>query len=579
MLDDNNQKIKENIKILIEKGNYLEGKELLEKYERIVRADDEIYSIKGIIALMEERLDDAEESFLRGKEINPESLDLKFNIAYVLRLKSNYLMSLIEYRKILRDHYYEINREEINDYIKELKGLIQRSEDEFSIYVANTEKIFFIDIDNDKKAIKVANDLAEYGIMIDIGFIKDSPLKNLQGRRNPYRKILGFRDDKDIVQYLNSYHYNVIHLFDKDNQYYPILKDKIKFLTEDIYNKSAKDVVCYYGSNIKVNKFFESEKESDIKTSNALIEDISIIIPTYNRPYYLERTLDFFNTYKRVKPKIIVLDSSNEEKWGLNTLIAKKYDNVYYHKFDSLIGFFEKLNAGLNMINTPYVSLCADDDFLTEEGLIESYKILVDKEELYTVKGRNLYFINSMGNLIEYDWFNGLTGDNGFNRIEKIVKGFVPTLMYQLFRTEKLKSMCLFIYENRNFLPNNIIFTEYLYYFTIVATGKVGRIVQDLNIRDKSVTRESQLESFPHTVLDKTFNKNYDSLKKFIKKYFHFLGEEVEDFENRMLEVFCDFLMNFLKVPKDFIRVQNFEFDMTELEKGMRKSWCWPKNL
>lgn len=77
------QEIKKNINILMN-GNRLEkAKQLLKQYEEIVQNDVEIYSMNGIIAMLEQRNDDAQTIFTNGLKIDNQNVDLLYNLGYL----------------------------------------------------------------------------------------------------------------------------------------------------------------------------------------------------------------------------------------------------------------------------------------------------------------------------------------------------------------------------------------------------------------------------------------------------------------------------------------------------------------
>ena len=87
-------KLKENIKKLIEKNKLIEANEILSQYEKIVKDDVDIYSIKGVIAMMEGDINKAERIFKEGLLTDPENFDLNYNLAYLYKSKSHQTESI-----------------------------------------------------------------------------------------------------------------------------------------------------------------------------------------------------------------------------------------------------------------------------------------------------------------------------------------------------------------------------------------------------------------------------------------------------------------------------------------------------
>lgn len=82
-LNDYKASIKDNIKSMIDAGNLLRAHRLIFEYERIQKDDVEVISMKAVIAIMENRLNEAEEILKEGLLIEPDNPDLLYNLNYV----------------------------------------------------------------------------------------------------------------------------------------------------------------------------------------------------------------------------------------------------------------------------------------------------------------------------------------------------------------------------------------------------------------------------------------------------------------------------------------------------------------
>jgi glycosyltransferase domain-containing protein len=114
--------------------------------------------------------------------------------------------------------------------------------------------------------------------------------------------------------------------------------------------------------------------------------EISIIIPTHNRHGYLKRILDY---YSLTDIAIFVADST-AQPFDFD-LVNRKQNKVHYFHLPqkTLTG---KISFMLEKISTPYVVMCADDDFIIPEALLKCVKFLKD----------NSSFSSAMGNTICY---------------------------------------------------------------------------------------------------------------------------------------------------------------------------------
>lgn len=113
---------KNTIQTLIEKGFIENAKYLLEEYERIVKDDIEIYSIKGVLSILEGDLERAQQILEEGLKLEPLNYDLLYNLAYISEKKDMYITAYRYYKKIVNLD----NNKNINIIIDKLKELENR---------------------------------------------------------------------------------------------------------------------------------------------------------------------------------------------------------------------------------------------------------------------------------------------------------------------------------------------------------------------------------------------------------------------------------------------------------------------
>lgn len=116
------KELKDNIKKLIELGSLEDAADLSESYRQISENDIEIYSIMGVISMMQGNLDEAETILSEGLGMDGNDFDLLYNSAYLNELMGNM-------RKALK--YYESaqsnakNEDQKNDVDEKLRSLIK----------------------------------------------------------------------------------------------------------------------------------------------------------------------------------------------------------------------------------------------------------------------------------------------------------------------------------------------------------------------------------------------------------------------------------------------------------------------
>ena len=120
-----------------------------------------------------------------------------------------------------------------------------------------------------------------------------------------------------------------------------------------------------------------------------LLSDLTIVIPTYNRPLELKRSIEY---WKNTPVKLIVVDGSETP----NIWCARNHNIAYHHRYskntDPMLGLGSRLVFGSSLSKTKYSAVCGDDDFLTVTGLIQALKILNLRSEINAVSGHTLTY-------------------------------------------------------------------------------------------------------------------------------------------------------------------------------------------
>ena len=125
-----------------------------------------------------------------------------------------------------------------------------------------------------------------------------------------------------------------------------------------------------------------------------MIPKCTIIIPTYNRPKYLKRILSYYNGFEE-NFYIIVADSSSDKNKEINkknVLLFLDLNVQYCDDYSSKINPYYKISDALNYVNTKYSVLCADDDFITVNGICKSVDFLEKNLDFSCAHGHYISF-------------------------------------------------------------------------------------------------------------------------------------------------------------------------------------------
>ncbi len=104
--------------------------------------------------------------------------------------------------------------------------------------------------------------------------------------------------------------------------------------------------------------------------------DLTCIVPTYHRPTFLRRLLTFWDQVSAPAP-IVVVDSSKGESREENQRIVQEFSPRLPLSYEHLdLPIIVKMAAAVNLVKTPYVFFCADDDFILPNAANTSLEFL-----------------------------------------------------------------------------------------------------------------------------------------------------------------------------------------------------------
>jgi glycosyltransferase domain-containing protein len=257
--------------------------------------------------------------------------------------------------------------------------------------------------------------------------------------------------------------------------------------------------------------------------------DITIVIITHERPIYLERALN----YAQIQPfKYVILDSSLEP---YSKEIPPNADYFHYPR----IRMIDKLNLGIIKVNTKFVAVCADDDFLLTPALISLKQFLIDNESYSSVSGKSLSF-NKHNNILQfysmYSYASAIDiSGNDFK--DRLFDSFVPyfPLFYGVHRTKNLVEA---FSVSKLFLRENYNLTELAVNFCVATNGKWRILPQLYHIREQISGSDGSTTDGLAALYRKDqelFNSFICELSKYLEKKYLFCYSEAESLT---LEVF-----------------------------------------
>ena len=208
------------------------------------------------------------------------------------------------------------------------------------------------------------------------------------------------------------------------------------------------------------------------------MKKVSIIIPTYNRPNYLRRILDYYNSYK-TDYKIIIADSSSIENKALNKETISSFPNLkilYLDVYSDKINPLYKLVDAIKHTKGKYCLFCADDDFITPNGINQSVDFLENNQDFTIVHGHYISFYskNKEKGEKKFCWRLGdavkqITFPDARSRLIEYLSDYSISTFYGVHRTDSLKM----VLEEALKFTNDERFSEFLISILPLIYGKM----------------------------------------------------------------------------------------------------------
>lgn len=181
----------------------------------------------------------------------------------------------------------------------------------------------------------------------------------------------------------------------------------------------------------------------------SLLNKLTIIIPTYNRPHYIIRNILFWKDYD---VNLIILDGSIEplSKEVLNNISI----NINYNYLP--ISFHERMLKSIDLIKTKYSLLMCDDEFYLPTSLIYLLNQLECDNELVACNGRAIAFKNNVNQIttrkeyIEMANYT-ITHDSPEDRMLFHMKNYTCNNIYSIVRTPIWKDAMLIVSKTNDF--------------------------------------------------------------------------------------------------------------------------------
>ncbi|MDP1725474.1 MAG: TIGR00180 family glycosyltransferase [Bacteroidota bacterium] len=172
------------------------------------------------------------------------------------------------------------------------------------------------------------------------------------------------------------------------------------------------------------------------KENTTLLNKLTLVNPTYNRQDFALRLMRYWSGRE---PRVIIIDGSNE------SIPAQQLSNLdsnisYYHIPENIV---TRIGKVLNLIDTEYVALIADDEFHLPGALHKSIEWLEIRTDYVACMGRAMGFgIDEDGKVIghiAYPDHKGyeITNTDPASRMLKHMRHYTPSTIYSVVRSKE----------------------------------------------------------------------------------------------------------------------------------------------
>ena len=268
----------------------------------------------------------------------------------------------------------------------------------------------------------------------------------------------------------------------------------------------------------------------------------TILLTIYNRYKFTKRWLDYAKE-NNFKINIFICDggTNNEFKKYIN-LNKYKSLNIRYYKSEYTTDFsimFNKFYEAVRKINTDFIYLAEDDDFIIEENILKSQKFLEKNLDYSSSGGLNVNFeyllkTNKKGKIFIrcYDHNKSLKDRKPLDRF---TKGFeYLNSNYNTLHTKKSLIKIFKFLKMKKF--KNLYITELVIYLYSLLNGKSKRFDHleylKLDNTQYSASKNFEKDYIKNIVFNKTFSQENYYLINFLNKKFSSRLKQYNVFKN-----------------------------------------------
>ena len=149
----------------------------------------------------------------------------------------------------------------------------------------------------------------------------------------------------------------------------------------------------------------EQRAMCDLKKTGEPRKQLSICIPSYNRPDELERLLNSIDASDTASVEIVIREDNSPKRKEIRSMVEEYQSNTFYDVIyienETNYGYDKNIRSLARTAQGKWVMFMGDDDVFVEDGLDKYLSFLKDHDELGYVL-RRYQTQNSDGQIEEY---------------------------------------------------------------------------------------------------------------------------------------------------------------------------------
>lgn len=247
---------------------------------------------------------------------------------------------------------------------------------------------------------------------------------------------------------------------------------------------------------------------------------VDLFIPTFNRPEFLKRILNYYNSYN-VDYNIFIVDSSNQNNKKINKRNISLYPHLnikYIDKCSSNMNFHMKFGEMVKYAKSKYCVFCPDDDFIIPNGINKAVEFLEKNPDYAAAHGTYISFYIYKNPFLKKFWWRffyrnkSIISSDPLERLSYHLTNY-NLVLWSVRRTEVVKTCYR---EFLNSKVNLILFGELLPDMLTIVYGKIKRLNIFYAARQEFSHSYSHWPSLQDSISTGTYDAEYKNFKSCI---------------------------------------------------------------